>query len=115
MGDGRTGNSGDLVLRREIKIIGSKGEGRHGALVLGENAGSDVNEIVEKYTTDRHPSEVLLRFNFDTTEWRVVRFVGPDQKTPEGASHFILKRPEPTQMQHPLIERLVKADGHRCC
>ncbi len=112
MGDGGPGLLGDLVFGGQVKVVGPVAQTQQGLGVAGEDAGADMNDIVEVDPADRQPAQVLGGADLGATQIRVVGLVGPTQKAAETAAHRILEGAQAVQVAQALVQRLVKTDDH---
>src|ERR671930_1861106 len=102
----------DLVLDREVEVVGAVVERAEGVLVLGQHRRPDVLDVVEEDPAQPDPAPVLPWRDLAAAERRPVRLVRPAEEREEAAD-LVLEVARPLQVLEPLVERLVEADHHR--
>ena len=107
---GSSGFLGDFVLCGQVKVIGSIAQTFQGLLVLGEDGGADVRDVVQEYAANCQPSEVLTRGKLCSPQFVVPWLVRPAKKTWQLARGIVLERTEGLQVIQSFIESFVKAD-----
>src|SRR5690349_20960674 len=75
----------DLVLDRQVEVVGAEIERAEGLLVLGQHRGADVLDVVEEDPRERDPAPVLARRDLAAAEGRAVRLVRPAEEREEAA------------------------------
>src|SRR5436309_1543972 len=76
---------GDLVLDRQVEVVGAVVEGAEGVLVLRQHRRADVRDVVEEDPRERDVPPVLPRGDLAAAERRSVRLVRPAQEREETA------------------------------
>ena len=66
--DGGAGELGDFVFDGEVEVIGAVEEAFEGALVLGEDGGTDAGDVVEVNAAEGEVAEVFAGGDLDASE-----------------------------------------------
>src|SRR5439155_24304587 len=83
--DPRTGLLRHLVLDRQVEVVGAVVEGAERVLVLRQDRGADVLDVVEEDPRERDVAPVLLRRDLTAAERGPVRLVRPAEEREQAA------------------------------
>src|SRR5215468_11451956 len=88
--DPRAGLLRDLVLDRQVEVVGAEVERAESLLVLRQHRRADVLDVVEEDPAQRDPAPVLLRRDLAAAERGAVRLVRPAEER-EQATGLVLE------------------------